>query len=259
MRRDGYRTARQDLDVGEGAEAEVALDPQEDAAAVAVAGGALALDVSEPNANVTVDGTSRGVYGAALRLAPGHHQVIVDRGGFEPVTMDAFITPHRTSTVQVFLDPTAETRAAYDHKRSVRHETGLLIAGGGALIVGGSIAYIVWNAGQVNNALGPYNAARAAQVNGTGSLCDVALGGDPNSCNSLVQNDYNNVRSAENLTPIGYIGLGVGVGVIAAGLAVFFTAGSADRFRHRAPAAGALQLLPWAARGGGGFGATLKF
>jgi hypothetical protein len=261
LRREGYGTARQDLHLGDGATAELDLDPQEDRAAVLVSGGTLAIEASEPNPVVTIDGTARGVYTGSFTLAPGEHHLIVERGGFEPKEADAVVYAHKTSTVRVVLDPTPETRADYEHARAVRHTEGILVAAGGLLLAGGSVAFIVWNKGQVNQLTGPYNTALANEQMMRGVCATRTQEGDAMQCNALVTNSYSSLKSAENLTPVGYIGLGVGAAVTVTGVVLFFTAGRADRFSHPATAAlsPSWSVLPWADPHGAGMGATVRF
>jgi hypothetical protein len=260
LRREAYRTARQELHLGEGDSAEVQLDPEEDRPAVTALGGMLALDVSEPNAVVTVDGVPRGVYAESLTLAPGEHHMIVERDGFEPKEADAVVSAHQTSTVQVVLDPTPATRAGYEHERAVHHTAGILVTLGGVLLAGGGVAFIVWNAGQVSSLKGPYKTAMMNLQNMTGEYCDTStLMGNYMMCNEVQQNAYSSLKNAENLTPIGYIGLGVGAAVTVTGLVLFFTAPSANRFSRPAIAASSWSVLPWADPHGAGMGATVTF
>jgi hypothetical protein len=259
LRREGYRAASTHVSLGEGASADVDLEPAEDAAVIRELGGALALDVSEPGTVVTVDGTSRGVYGQPLPLAPGLHKVLVEHGGFEATILDARVVAHRVSTLGIVLDPTPETRAAYDHRRSFRHQLGIGTAVAGAGVLAGSIAFIVWNANEVSSFLGPYNAALKAQTTKAPPNCDGRAGDQVTICNNIVDADYAPLRSAENLTPIGYLGLGVGVAAVTTGLVIYFTAGRADRFHPHAPTTTSFDVLPWASPRGGGMGATVRF
>jgi hypothetical protein len=255
LRREGYRTTEKEVSLGEGASAEVTLEPDEDTAAVVAMGGALALKANEPNVNVTVDGVAKGLYAEGLRVAPGGHQVIVERGGFEPVTADVVVRAHATSTLHVVLDPTAETRADYEHKRRTRHEAGLIVAGSGALVTAGAIAFIVWDTAQTNSLQGPYNAAYAAFKNMSPPNCNISAGGAANVCNQAVSNAYNALHDRESLAPIGYVGLGAGVAALVTGAVVYFTAGRSDRFpSHTPPTTSSIELLPWVGVAGGGAG-----
>jgi hypothetical protein len=154
LRREGYQAANTHVLLGEGASADVDLEPAEDAGAIGALGGALALDLSEPGTVVDRRRNLAGRLRQPLPLAPGLHRVLVECGGFEPMTLDARVVAHRVSTLRIALDPTPETRAAYDHRRSFRHQLGIATATAGAGVLAGSIAFIVWNANQVSSLLG---------------------------------------------------------------------------------------------------------
>jgi len=262
LRREGYRTARQDLQLGDGATADLELEPEEDRATIAGLGGVLAIEASEPKVVVTVDAISRGVYAGGLSLAPGEHHLLLERAGFEPKEVDAMVYAHKTSSVRVVLDPTPATRAEYEHGRWVHQTSGAIVGGAGILLIGAAVPFIAWNAGRVSSLMGPYNHALAVKQAGQ-PPCNLSAGADFNACNTYVDNAYNPLRSAENLTPFGYIGLGVGAAATVTGLVVFFTAGSASRFTHPAPAAAtagrSCSVSPWGDPHGGGLGASVRF
>ena len=88
LRRAGYTTASWISTLGEGASGEVALEPEEDATALASTAGTVALSFDQTQVVVAIDGRPRGVYGEALRLAPGPHHLVAERGNFEPVESD---------------------------------------------------------------------------------------------------------------------------------------------------------------------------
>jgi hypothetical protein len=260
LRRDGYRSSTKEVSLGEGASAEVVLEPDEDSALLAEMGSTLSLEATEPNVNVTVDGIARGVYAAPLRLAPGLHQLIVERGGFQPVVTEVTLLPRGSSTLHVVLDPAPETRADYEQKRRSRRNAGLIVAGSGLLVAGGGIAMIVWNAARVNSLQGPYNAAYSAFKNMSPPNCNVSTGGSADICNQAVTNTYNSLHAQEDLGPIGYIGLGVGAAAVITGAIVFFTAGRSNRFSpHTAPTVSIEELTPWIGVGSGGASVRLAF
>jgi hypothetical protein len=264
VRRDGYRPARREVSLGEGATAEVELSLEEDPVAVAESGGTVELDIREPNAQVVVDGVPRGLYTGALRLASGEHRFVVECGGFEPASVGVTVAAHQTRTVRVVLDPTPETRAAYEHRRAWHHQTGLLVGGGGVALIGASIPFIVWNAGRVRSLTGPYNAAQAALVNSTAPNCDFAAGppNSPATCNQVRNNAYSALQSAQDLTPVGYVGLGLGIAATVTGAVLYFTAGRADRFpAHAASTQARLtwSVTPWGGPHEGGLWTAAAF
>ena len=113
LARSGYRTARTELTLGDGASGEITLEPEEDKAAVGRIGGDLKLVITETEALVTVDGTPRGPYTAALRLAPGTHHLLIERGGFRPLERDVEVAGGQTTVIPIALDPTPEMRELY--------------------------------------------------------------------------------------------------------------------------------------------------
>ncbi len=83
VRRDGYRAAVADLKLDLGAVAEVTLDPEIDAAEIALTGGNLAVTASEQDATLSVDGRPPVPLAGSIRLPVGPHHVTVTRAGFE--------------------------------------------------------------------------------------------------------------------------------------------------------------------------------
>ena len=67
VRRDGYRPAIADIKLDLGAVAEVTLDPEIDAAEIALGGGNLAVTVSEQDAMVSVDGRPPAPVAGSIR------------------------------------------------------------------------------------------------------------------------------------------------------------------------------------------------
>jgi PEGA domain len=259
LRRAGYDAARKELELGDGAVAELSLEPQESAEALRSAGGELALDVSEPRSAVTIDGKARGVYEGPMLLPPGPHDVIVEHGGFVSATKHVVIDAHQTAAVRVYLAPTAETRAAYDHSRSWHHTAGIVTFVAGVVVTGAAIGFIVWNANQVSQDNNIFLAAYAMEKSPpAGTIWATAgMSGISMACINDVQNKYNTYSSAADLRPVGYIGLGVGIAAMGAGAALYFTGGSSHRFD--APAVSSeprsrWHFLPWANQRSGGIG-----
>ena len=70
VRRDGYRTAAADIKLDLGAVADVTLEPEVDAAALAQSGGSLAITPSETGAEVSIDGRPAGAAGRRRSACP---------------------------------------------------------------------------------------------------------------------------------------------------------------------------------------------
>jgi hypothetical protein len=182
----------------------------------------LKLAVSEPGALVTVDGKSRGVYAAPLRLAGGVHRLLIERGGFRSLERDVNVQAGTTTTVSIALEPTPETRQIYvDHAMSTRTWSWIGIAGGAAL-VGGGIGIVAASSGAKADAQAELDAKLAQRTNKAG-ICDIANGGDPDICNRMVDDAQSKVNSAKTRSTIGYFAAGVGGAVAAVGLVWLIT------------------------------------
>ncbi len=263
VRRPGYVTARQDLTLGDGATAEVTLEPIEDPSAVATAGGTVSLDISESHANVTVDGKPRGVYTGSLKLPPGGHLVLIERGGFEPVMREINIDTGRATTLRLLLEPTPEWRAEYVSRTTSRRTWGFVTTVAGLAVAGGSVAFLVVN--QANS-----NAAHQDAINQLAKInsdnpsepCSRAAGGNPAQCNAQINADNSTVSNASTLAYVGYVGVGLGAAATAFGVYILLTNDDPHRYdpKDKATAVGG-SIVPfgWRAPGGGGLGLSATF
>jgi hypothetical protein len=236
VRRAGYATARQDLLLGDGASGEVTLEPEEDRTALGTLGGTLALEASETEPVVTVDGKPRGVYPAdGLRLMGGPHHVIVERGGFLPVERDVTVDAGRTTTVRVEFDPTPETRATYMGKTASQRTWAIIAGVGGLVVAGGSVGFLVWNGQQRTTAEGDLATAEFNIANHTPpkSVCDtVSQPGSPDKCNQIAFDAQGRINDANTREIFGWVGVGVGAGATVLGAVLLLTNGSSSRFDH---------------------------
>jgi hypothetical protein len=218
LRRADYLTARTDLAVGDGASAEVSLDPQPDPAAPASDRGRLALTISEPQAAITIDGQSRGAYAGSLVLPRGVHRLLVERGGFEPAERDVVIQPGSTASVRVPLDPTPETRVAYVNRATSQRTWGIVTTAAGAGVAGAAVAFLVWNSGQKSTASSQYNSAQSNLTNMVGVCALKTAAGDATQCNEALTSAQSSLNSAKSRDAFGYVGVGVGAASVALGV-----------------------------------------
>jgi hypothetical protein len=246
LRRRGYQTARQDLTLGDGASGEVSLDAEEDKSAMIEVGGELKLIVSESEALVTIDGKSRGLYAAPLRLASGVHRLLVERGGFRPLERDVSVDAGQTTTLPVTLEPTPETRQIYvDHAVSQRTWAWIGIVGGVAL-AGGGAGYLALNSSSKKDAQAEldamlaYRDANVGNINGMGVCALRRTEGDLDACNRLVNTAGDRLDSAKSRDIIGYVG--IGVGGVAAGLGLFWLVSGDNPHKYDRKPAGAGEM-----------------
>lgn len=257
IRRPGYITARQDLTLGDGATAEVTLEPVEDPSAVATTGGVVSLDISEAHANVTVDGKPRGVYTGSLRLPPGGHLVMIERGGFEPVMREVTIDAGRATTLRLLLEPTPEWRAAYVSRATRQRTWGWISTTAGLVIAGGAVGFLAWNAGQQSAAQNDANRLHTAEVNST-DPCNFRAGTNLSQCNQQIQQDNSDASADGNRAYIGYFGIGIGAAATLFGLYLLLSNDDPHRYDPKEhPDVARSTVVPFGWRdpsGGGGVG-----
>jgi hypothetical protein len=219
LSRSGYHAASTELSLGDGASGEVTLEPEEDRSVINRIGGDLKLVITETDAVVTLDGTSRGPYTASLRLAPGPHHLLVERGGFRPLERDVDVSSGQTTVVPIALDPTPEMRELYVSRARTQQTWGFISLGSGLILAGGGVGYLVYNASAKDEARAARDAAAADLENKVG-VCDTSSAeGNFEECNRRVTSSQDHYNSVKARDAIGYVG--IGVGAAAAGLGVF--------------------------------------
>jgi PEGA domain/Tetratricopeptide repeat len=234
LRRPGYITGRNDLTLGDGATAEVSFDLEEDPAALRAEGGSLRLDIAESQAVITIDGKPRGVYLAALELAPGAHRLRVERGGFMPVERDVIIQPRTPTTLRIELEPTAETRSAYVSKASTFRTLGLIGTIGGAVIAGAGGVFLGINAGEKDETQQAILDFNARELDSPTGRCNMSITAeDAPYC----QNEQKRLNDADEAVrsrdTFGYIGLGVGGAALVGGVIFLIVGDDPTRYDRR--------------------------
>jgi hypothetical protein len=263
LRRPGYVTASADLSLGDGAAGEVALEPTEDPAAPASSWGALALDVTETLPVVTVDGRPVGVYTTPLRLQAGPHHALVERGDFVPFERDVTVGPGQTTTVRIVLEPTPEYRTRFTSRAQSQRTWGLVSVVGGAIVLGGGVGLVAYDAGQRSDGTSTQNKILA--LSGRGSMLGCDPGGDTMAPAYVAQcvQPFNaataKISDANTRDYFGWAAVGVGAAGAVLGVVLLVTADDPHKYDQpkAAPERGvAWRGVPtfWAARGGGGVG-----
>lgn len=236
LRRPGYVTARRELDVGEGAVGELALDLMIDQSVLGAEGGTLALDAGESGVEVAVDGERRGLYSAPLLLPRGSHHIAVTAPGFLPLERDVSLEANRTNTVPVVLEPTAETRRSYRSSALFHRTWGWVGIIGGAAIAGGSAVLAVIETSRKSDAQSQLNAINAKYDNNE-PPCDylAAFGAEQGSsslCNKTIGDASSRVDSAQAKQTIGYVGIGIGGSLAVTGLVLLLTGNPPDKYTN---------------------------
>ncbi len=263
LRRPGYTTAGADVTLTDGASGEVTLEPAEDPSLLAPSGGVLALDVSETLAVVTVDGRPRGVYGAPLRLAAGPHDVLVERGDFEPAAREVTIDAGRTTSVRIVLEPTPDYRTHFESRAQAQRTWGLIGILGGAAVLAGGITLVAVDASQRSQGNKQATQLNAAIQLGSGDpVCDPAAHDSSTpqykqACLDPLTAAYGKVNDANTRDYGGWSAIGVGAAGLVVGIVLRATADDPHKYDRAVPSSAAgplLRTLPtfWTTRAGGG-------
>jgi hypothetical protein len=265
LRRPGYVTARTDVTLADGATGEVILEPAEDATELATIGGAIALQIDEPDASVVLDGQSRGAYVAPLRVAPGPHHVVVVTPNFEPFERDVTVESRGTSDVRVVLIATPEFRAKFaSHARS-RRAWSIITAVAGAALAGGGVGVLVYDGKLKTNATATLNALPSTTPHSM-TFCDPGNATSPYLCGPARSEAQTNQSTAQTLDYVAWSALGVGGAAIVLGAILLITSDSPHAYDApvAAKSSGTARPLPavptfWASPGAGGLGLVGSF
>jgi len=261
VRRRGYAPARQSLTLGDGADGEVTLDPEEDGEALRREGGALVPAISEPQAMVIVDGRPRGVDPGRIALASGPHRVRIERGGFEALERDVDIPAASAANMPFVLEPTPETRADYVSKATSRRTYGwIAVAAGGAVALGG-LGYFAINQSSKNDAQSKHDQLELDFEMMSG-VCDLPNGASADACNNARQSALDDLNAAERRSTIALITAGVGAAIAGVGAYLLLSGDDPHRYDRRPSGEmGRVWLVPSAALApsGGWAGVTGSF
>lgn len=252
LRRVGYHSVIKRIDVGGGATAEIEITPAIDEAAVRAEGGTLSLAADElENLVLTVDGKRHGVYAGAIALAPGAHDVTVERAGFFPTTLRVHIGKGGRLERRVVMDPTPETIADHNANATLFTALGWTFTVAGVLAAGGGVGFTLWNE----------NSAKDAEDNflpflAPGQLCDADSPAiyDERECTTRGER-VDAARASRNDRRVGTYVLFIGAGaLLATGITLLVLAPDSDKYKPESDGLDELGLMPIVAPGpDGGF------
>lgn len=263
LHREGYLTARQLVNLGEGTLGQVELNPAVDQAALSATGGRLVLKVSEPEAVVFVNGAPRGKVAGALTLPSGKQRITVKRAGFFDVERLVDVPRGSLLTVSIPLEPTPDTRASYVSRTTTQRTVGWAMVGGGALLLGGGIGLALWNRGQEEDADAKWSALDKKFDDG--GQCD-PKGATTKECELLKQDEeiaYNRLQSVSAREKFFWIGAGVGAASLVVGSYLLISNDDPERYEPKSESDvfGRVRALPVVLpmQGGGGLGVVGVF
>jgi tetratricopeptide (TPR) repeat protein len=255
LRRPGYVTEVQTVTVAEGADTEIAIDPDPDPSALGASGQRVAIVASEPGALVRVDGKNQPPMTESVLLLPGTHLVRVERSGFFPAEQSVKIASSgSTSSVRIDLVPTPETRADYERSARSQRTWAWITIGAGAVVTGGSVAFLFYNQGQVKDAQKKYDAVVYQSEDHSGRNCDPFRPGfDRTQCEAALDGAYQKLEDTKHRNIIGYVGVGVGGAAMVTGAVLLVVSKDPDHYRTKSGALGPeVRWQPWFGLGAAG-------
>lgn len=259
LRRAGYESRQQQVELGEGATGQVRLDLAADPDALRTEGADFVIEAREPNIDVTVDDEHLGIYSQPLRLPKGNHHVRLRVAGYLPFERDINLEAAKSFVLRPFLLPTPETRAAHDSNVRFHQTFGWIGVGLGAALIGGGATWLAVNSSKKSDKQAAYDAI-VSDLNNDVGICNSSGGADVDACNAAVQDAKSELDSAKSKDIVGYVGLGAGVAFATTGVVLLLTGESSHRFDPPASAGRAKRsnwaLMPGPGQLGLGLGAS---
>jgi hypothetical protein len=239
LKRPGYRSSRQEVDVGAGATGELSFDLAVDPAQLSAEGAMLAIDASEPHPVLFVDDEHKGPYTEPVRLPRGPHRLRIEHAGFLPVERNVNLDQGQTSLVHVDLEPTPEKRAAYASSANFHRTWGIIgLIAGGAIGIGSGVFLATKSTDDLDAKQAEFDAAENALVNELEPNCNLPGGDDRDVCTAIRDNALSALNSAKSKdktkTIIGGVGIGVGAALAVTGLVLLLTGDDPGRYDKKA-------------------------
>jgi hypothetical protein len=254
VRRAGYTTAARDVDLQEGAAAELTLEPVVDPAALAVEGGWMDIRSSEQQAVLRVDGEDVGLVGDRVRVPAGPHRIHLERAEFFAAERDVDVPRGGSLDVPIVFVPTPEMRVRYVAGAQSRRTWSWIAIGTGVALAAGGVTLALVEQAQIAGAQSNYDAAVAAYQAGSHQPCDPmapSVFPYPDVCVARAQDALTRLNSLETTRTIGWVLAGAGATALVTGAVLLFTGDDPHRYDSRPAAlAPSWHLVPAAGAGG---------
>lgn len=249
--RPGYRSLHRDVQIGAGARGRLDAKLDVDASTLGREGGTLVIEVSEPNATIWLDGNP---IQTTARVPHGEHVLAVERAGFLRTERSVVVARGTTTRVEIELEPTPETRAAYVGRTTSQRTWGWVALGGGALIAAGSTGFLIYNMSAESDASDDYDAAAAEHE--PGGSCDPGQGLQTDECRVRLELALDDLTSIRDREKFGWIGLGTGAVAAAFGAYLLLSNDDPDRYEPgpESEAIARVRAVPVGFATPGGFG-----
>jgi hypothetical protein len=220
--RPGYVPVRRQLtlDPGSTGHLEIAMVPSD---AGLAAGGTLAFSLSETNAVVTVDGQARLDHTLGLRLPLGRHSLRIQRAGFFDVEREVWVRSGHQA-LDVTLLPTPAYLADYVAGAKRQRLWSTVALGGGALVTGASVGFLIWNQGEKNEAERAFDDYADEVANSKTGECT------SDTCANELDLLVDELDARRQRDVFGWVGVGVGALAIGTGVFLFVTGPDPGRY-----------------------------
>ncbi|HKO48466.1 MAG TPA: PEGA domain-containing protein [Polyangiaceae bacterium] len=233
LRRAGYLSGKQQVEVGESSTAEVTLDLAVDSRALAKDGADLTISVREPHLNLSIDQEPLRLYTGTLRLPKGVHHLHLEQAGYQPFDQEVTLDSQKPLLLTPYLMPTPEARKAHNDNVRMHRTWGWILTGAGAAVAAGGVTWLAINSSKKDDALAVYNQTvdNAENPPNKDSVCYLSgVNGDAELCKAEVDAAKDDYDSAKARDVPGYIALGVGGAALATGVVLLLTGDSAHRY-----------------------------
>jgi hypothetical protein len=236
VRRDGYRTADEQVTLVEGSTRQLVLNPEPDPAAQSTRGERVELVVSETDPTVVVDGVAQSGSPSVLKLLPGRHTIRVECQGFIPAERIVTVRPGSSLALRAVLAPTPGQREQYVHDAESQRIWSLAAVGAGAAIGVAGGVFLYFNGRDIDRKQEAYDAMVYASEPHQGRRCDpFAAGTVFAECNAELDESYQKLNDAKKLTAVGWATAGVGAAAAVAGLVLLLTGDDPSRYDRLEP------------------------
>lgn len=257
LRRDGYRTAAREISLGEGADGEVELDPEESGVGPRAE---MVLGFSETSPVVVVDGHPASTPNR-LSLPVGPHHLHVERAGFYEIDRDVVLEQGQPLSLQLQFSPTPETRAAHAEAVSKRKTLSYTVLGSGAVLFGAGMVYGLVNLSSIKKSQDTLDAVYFDSEPGSGRRCDPRSGGAGHTSTEVCQAELTNadadVSNAKTRGLVSWVVAGVGAAAAVTGVVLLTTGPDPNRFG--AATVAVTRVTPWVGLGTYGLGLSGSF
>lgn len=244
-RRDGYRSVEKSVNALEGGELEVELVPvpEDDAPRAEVT-----VQASEDQVTATVDGQRAGLLGTSpLKLVPGPHLLVFERGGFYPVRRQVALAPSSVERLDLVFEPTPELRAQLLSARGWHRLLGWIGVGVGAAGLAASavyqFGYLEAERAQAQREYADLNAQADARTG-----CYLTREG----CPGPIERARTRLQQVDSLTAVGVSGFILSGLVVGAGVVSLVTTPDLSKYDRRPMGGDYLQELGVVPLPGGG-------